>query len=43
MEGFYPSIRLIDEREGHGAFAGMVAVLLFFIPLTVLGWIWIVK
>jgi rhomboid protease GluP len=43
MEGFYPSIRLIDEREGHGALAGTVAVLLFFIPLTVLGWIWIVK
>jgi rhomboid protease GluP len=43
MEGFYPSIRLIDEREGHGAFAGTLAVLLFFIPLTVLGWIWIVK
>jgi rhomboid protease GluP len=43
MEGFYPSIRLIDEREGHGALAGTVAVLLFFIPLTVLGWFWIVK
>ncbi len=43
MEGFFPSIRLIDEREGHGALAGSVAVLLFFIPLTVLGWIWIVK
>jgi rhomboid protease GluP len=43
MEGFYPSIKLIDEREGHGAFAGTLAVLLFFIPLTVLGWIWIVK
>jgi rhomboid protease GluP len=42
-EGFYPSIRLIDEREGHGAFAGTVALLLFFIPLTILGWIWIVK
>ena len=41
MEGFYPSIRLVDEREGHGAFAGALAVLLFFIPLTVLGWIWI--
>jgi rhomboid protease GluP len=41
MEGFYPSIRLVDEREGHGAFAGTLAVLLFFIPLTVLGWIWI--
>jgi rhomboid protease GluP len=43
MEGFYPSIRLIDERDGHGAFAGTMAVLLFFIPLTILGWIWIVK
>jgi rhomboid protease GluP len=41
MEGFYPAIRLVDEREGHGAFAGTLAVLLFFIPLTVLGWIWI--
>jgi rhomboid protease GluP len=43
MEGFYPSIRLIDEREGHGALAGTMAVLLFFIPLTVLGWFWIVQ
>jgi rhomboid protease GluP len=43
MEGFFPSIRLIDEREGHGAFAGTMAVLLFFIPLTALGWFWIVK
>jgi rhomboid protease GluP len=43
MEGFYPSIKLIDEREGHGALSGTLAVLLFFIPLTVLGWIWIVK
>jgi len=41
MEGFYPAIRLVDEREGHGALAGAAAVLLFFIPLTVLGWIWI--
>ena len=41
MEGFYPSIRLVDEREGHGALSGTLAVLLFFIPLTVLGWIWI--
>ena len=30
----------MDERDGHGAFAGAVAVLLFFIPLTLLGWIW---
>jgi rhomboid protease GluP len=41
MEGFYPSIRLIDEREGHGALVGTLAVLLFFVPLTVLGWFWI--
>ena len=43
LEGFNPSVKLIDEREGHGALAGTVSVLLFFIPLTVLGWIWIVK
>jgi rhomboid protease GluP len=42
LEGFYPSVRLIDEREGHGAIAGTVSVLLFFIPLTVLGWIWVI-
>ncbi|MFA5874497.1 MAG: rhomboid family intramembrane serine protease [Anaerolineales bacterium] len=41
LEGFYPSVKLIDEREGHGAFAGTVSVLLFFIPLTALGWIWV--
>jgi rhomboid protease GluP len=43
MEGFLPSIRLVDEREGHGAIAGTLAVLLFFIPLTILGWVWIAK
>jgi rhomboid protease GluP len=43
VEGLYSSPKLIDEREGHGTFAGTVAVLLFFVPLTVLGWIWIVK
>jgi rhomboid protease GluP len=42
MEGFYPSIRLIDEREGRGALAGSVAVLLLFIPLTAMG-LWMVK
>ena len=40
LEGIYPSIRLVDEREGQGALAGTMAVLLFFIPLTVMGWIW---
>jgi len=42
LEGFYPSVTLSDEREGHGGFAGTLAVLLFFIPLTALGWIWVV-
>lgn len=41
-EGIFPSLRLIDEREGHGAVAGTFAVLLFFIPLAALGWVWIV-
>jgi rhomboid protease GluP len=43
VEGLYPSLRLVDEREGHGAMAGTIAVLLFFVPLAALGWIWIVK
>ena len=43
VEGLYPAMRLIDEREGHGSLAGTIAVLLFFLPLTALGWIWIVK
>jgi rhomboid protease GluP len=42
LEGFYPSLKLIDEREGHGALAGTVSVLFFFIPLAALGWFWIV-
>ena len=42
LEGFYPSVKLIDEREGRGAFAGTLSVLLFFIPLTALGWIWVI-
>ncbi len=41
LEGFLSSPRLIDERQGHGAWAGAFAVLLFFIPLTALGWVWI--
>jgi len=43
VEGFPPDLRLIDEREGHGALTGTIAVLLFFVPLAALGWIWIVK
>jgi rhomboid protease GluP len=41
LEGFSPSVKLVDEREGHGALAGTLAVLLFFIPLAALGWIWV--
>ncbi len=40
VEGIYPTYQLVDERQGHGALSGTAAVLLFFIPLTVLGWIW---
>ncbi len=43
IEGFASALKLVDERQGHGALSGTVAVLLFFIPLTVLGWIWIVQ
>jgi rhomboid protease GluP len=43
LEGFYPAVKLVDEREGHGALAGTLSVLLFFIPLTALGWIWIAR
>jgi rhomboid protease GluP len=43
LDGFYPSVKLIDEREGHGALAGTISVLLFFIPLAAMGWIWVVK
>lgn len=40
VEGLYPSLRLVDEREGHGALTGTAVVLLIFIPLAALGWIW---
>jgi len=43
VEGLYPSLQVVDEREGHGLVAGTTAVLLFFIPLAALGWIWVVK
>ncbi len=39
IEGFSPSLKLVDEREGHGALAGTLSVLLFFIPLAILGWV----
>jgi rhomboid protease GluP len=42
LEGFYPSMKLVDEREGHGALAGALSVLLFFLPLTAMGF-WILK
>jgi rhomboid protease GluP len=43
VEGLYPLLSLVDEREGHGALAGTAAVLLIFIPLAALGWFWAVK
>jgi rhomboid protease GluP len=43
VEGVYPLQRLVDARAGRGAVSGTIAVLLFFIPLTALGWIWIVR
>jgi len=41
VEGIFPAQHLVDERKGHGALAGSAALLLFFIPLTALGWFWI--
>ena len=40
VEGIYPQLRLVDEREGHGAITGAALVLLMFIPLTLFGWMW---
>jgi rhomboid protease GluP len=40
VEGIYPYLHLVDEREGHGAISGAAIVLLVFIPLTAIGWIW---
>jgi rhomboid protease GluP len=40
VEGIYPQLRLVDEREGHGAITGAALVLLMFIPLTLFGWLW---
>ena len=38
VEGVFPSLYLIDEREGHGLWMGIAAVLVIFISLTILGW-----
>ncbi|MBA4380549.1 MAG: rhomboid family intramembrane serine protease [Anaerolinea sp.] len=40
VEGIFPSLHVVDERDGHGLLAGTTAVLLIFIPLAALGWIW---
>jgi rhomboid protease GluP len=40
VEGIYPAMSVVDEREGHGLLAGTIAVLLFFIPIAAMGWIW---
>lgn len=39
MEGVYPSLYLTDEREGHGLWAGVLIVLVIFIPLALIGWL----
>jgi len=36
VEGNYPSLFLVDERQGHGTWRGLVAVLLVFGPLAAL-------
>jgi rhomboid protease GluP len=40
VEGMYPYLRLVDEREDHGVITGTAIVLLIFIPLAILGWVW---
>jgi rhomboid protease GluP len=40
VECIYPSLQVVDEREGHGSIIGAAIVLLIFIPLAVIGWIW---
>lgn len=43
VEGVYPEMHVVDERKDNGLLAGSLAVLLFFIPLAVMGFIWPVK
>lgn len=39
VEGIFPSIHLTDERQGHGLWAGVAAVLVVFLPLTAIGFL----
>jgi rhomboid protease GluP len=39
LEGTLPSLQMVDEREGHGAVAGVSMVLLIFLPLVAVGWL----
>jgi len=43
LEGLYPALQLVDEREGRGWLQGTLIVLLCFLPLTALGWFWIAQ
>jgi rhomboid protease GluP len=40
VEGFFPNLRVVDERKGNGLLAGSLAVLIMFIPIAAAGWIW---
>ena len=39
VEGLFPNLRVVDERQGGGLLAGSMAVLLMFIPVAAMGWI----
>jgi rhomboid protease GluP len=43
VEGLFPNLHVVDERQGGGLLAGILAVLIMFIPVAALGWIWPVK
>ena len=39
VEGIFPLLSLTDERQGHGLWAGVAAVLVVFLPLTAIGFL----
>jgi len=43
VDGLFPSLHVEDERKSSGLLAGSLAVLLFFIPIAIMGFIWPVK
>ncbi len=40
VEGMFPSLYLADERQGHGLWAGVAAVLIVFLPLAAIGFLY---